>query len=199
MRRLAKSLIVALMLVPLGACISLFPKSKPAQLYRFEVAAVETTQANAPVGVLLSPIDFQAASASDRVLTTTGGEAAYVKDARWVSPAAVLFEEAVVRAFQGGPARLVQRGDVAQAQYALKLEVQTFETRYASEGSAPQVVMAVHALLSRNNDRTVVGDRIFTATAQASDNRMGGIVPAYDQALGDVLGQLTGWVNSSVK
>lgn len=199
MRRLTKSLIVALMLVPLGACISLFPKSKPAQLYRFEIPAVETTQANAQVGVLLSPIDFQAASASDRVLTVTGGEAAYVKDARWVSPAATLFEEAVIRAFQGGHARLVQRGDVAQAQYALKLEVQTFETRYASEGSAPEVVMAVHALLSRNNDRTVVGDRMFTATAQASDNRMGEIVPAYDQALGDVLGQLTGWVNSSVK
>jgi len=199
MRRLAKSLIVALMLLPLGACISLFPKSKPAQLYRFEVPAVETTQANAQVGVLLSPVDFQAASASDRILTITGGEAAYVKDARWISPAAILFEEAVIRAFQGGRARLVQRGDVAQAQYALKLEVQTFETRYASENSAPQVVVAVHALLSRNTDRAVVGDRVFTATAQASDNRMGGIVPAYDEALGDVLGQLTGWVNSSVR
>ena len=177
----------------------LFPKSKPVQLYRFEVPAVETTQANAQVGVLLSPVDFQAASASDRILTITGGEAAYVKDARWISPAAILFEEAVIRAFQGGRARLVQRGDVAQAQYALKLEVQTFETRYASENSAPQVVVAVHALLSRNTDRAVVGDRVFTATAQASDNRMGGIVPAYDEALGDVLGQLTGWVNSSVR
>jgi len=199
MRRLSKALLVAVMLVPLGACISLFPKSKPVQLYRFEVPAVETTQANAQVGVLLSPVDFQAASASDRILTITGGEAAYVKDARWISPAAILFEEAVIRAFQGGRARLVQRGDVAQAQYALKLEVQTFETRYASENSAPQVVVAVHALLSRNTDRAVVGDRVFTATAQASDNRMGGIVPAYDEALGDVLGQLTGWVNSSVR
>jgi cholesterol transport system auxiliary component len=198
MRRLSKTLLVAVMLVPLGACISLLPKSKPAQLYRFEVPAVETTQANAAVGVLLSPIDFQAASASDRILTVTGGEAAYVKEARWVSPAATLFEEAVVRAFQGGRARLVQRGSVAQAPYAVKLEVQTFETRYVSAGSAPQVVVSVHALLSRNTDRTVVGDRVFTATVQASDNRMGGIVPAYDQALGEVLGQLTGWVNSSV-
>jgi len=198
MRRLAKALLVAVMLVPLGACISLFPKSKPVQLYRFEVPAVETTQANAQVGVLLSRIDFQAASASDRILTVTGSEAAYVKDARWVSPAATLFDEAVTRAFQGGRARLVQRGEVALAQYALKLEVQTFETRYASANAAPEVVVTVHALLSRNTDRTVVGDKVFTATAQTSDNRMGGIVPAYDEALGDVLDQLTGWVNSSV-
>lgn len=199
MRRLTKALLVAALLVPLGACISLFPKSTPAQLYRFEVPAVETTQAASPVSVLLSPIDFQAASASDRILTVTGGEAAYVKDARWVSPAATLFEEAVIRAFQGGQARLLQRGYVAQAQYALKLEVQTFETRYASPKSAPQVVITVHALLSRNADRTVIGDQVFTATAQASDNRMSGIVPAYDQALADALGQLTGWVNSSVR
>jgi cholesterol transport system auxiliary component len=198
MSRLARTLLVAAMLVPLGACISLFPKAKPAQLYRFEVPATETTTVNPQVGVLLSPIDFQAASESDRILTVTGGEAAYVKEARWVSPAATLFEEAVLRSFRGGRARLVQRGDVALAKYALKLEVQTFETRYAAEGAAPQVVIAVHALLSRNEDRVVVGDRVFTATAQASENRMGGIVPAYDQALRDVMGQLTGFVNSSV-
>ena len=34
----------------------------------------------------------------------------------WVSPAAVLFDEAVARTFQGGgPARLVTRGEVAKA------------------------------------------------------------------------------------
>lgn len=199
MRRLAKTLLVAAMLVPLGACISLFPKSKPVQLYRFELPATETTTVNPQVGVLLSPIDFQAASASDRILTMTGGEAAYVKDARWVSPATILFEEAVLRAFRGGRARLLQRGDVAQAQYALKLDVQTFETQYDAPGGAPEVIIAVHALLSRNADRVVVGDQVFTARAQASENRMGGIVPAYDQALRDVMGQLTGWVNSTVR
>jgi cholesterol transport system auxiliary component len=199
MRRLAKTLLVAAMLVPLGACISLFPKSKPVQLYRFELPATETTTVNPQVGVLLSPIDFQAASASDRILTMTGGEAAYVKDARWVSPATILFEEAVLRAFRGGRTRLLQRGDVAQAQYALKLGVQTFETQYDAPGGAPEVIIAVHALLSRNADRVVVGDQVFTARAQASENRMGGIVPAYDQALRDVMGQLTGWVNSTVR
>jgi cholesterol transport system auxiliary component len=199
MRRLAKTLLVAAMLVPLGACISLFPKSKPVQLYRFELPATETTTVNPQVGVLLSPIDFQAASASDRILTMTGGEAAYVKDARWVSPATILFEEAVLRAFRGGRTRLLQRGDVAQAQYALKLDVQTFETQYDTPGGAPEVIIAVHALLSRNADRVVVGDQVFTARAQASENRMGGIVPAYDQALRDVMGQLTGWVNSTVR
>jgi cholesterol transport system auxiliary component len=192
-------LLVAAMLVPLGACISLFPKSKPVQLYRFELPATETTTVNPQVGVLLSPIDFQAASASDRILTMTGGEAAYVKDARWVSPATILFEEAVLRAFRGGRTRLLQRGDVAQAQYALKLGVQTFETQYDAPGGAPEVIIAVHALLSRNADRVVVGDQVFTARAQASENRMGGIVPAYDQALRDVMGQLTGWVNSTVR
>lgn len=201
MRRLAQTLLIAAMMVPLAGCISLFPKAKPAQLYRFgvEAPAAATETNGAQIGVLLSPIDFQQAAASDRILTVTGGEAAYVKDARWVSPAAVLFEEALTKAFQGAPGRirLVQRGDVAQAQYALKLEVRSFETRYDAPESIPDTAVEVHALLSRNADREVVGDRVFTSTVRAADNRVGAIVPAYDEALGAVLTELTGWVNST--
>lgn len=202
MRRLSKVLLLAAMMIPLAGCISLLPKVKPVQLYRFEVAAPATAETNdAQIGVLLSPVDFQQAAATDRILTVTGGEAAYVKDTRWVSPASVLFDEAVARAFQGAPGRvrLVQRGDMAKAQFALKLEVSSFETRYDEPKAIPEVVVEVHALLSRNADREVVGDRIFTSTVRAADNRVGAIVPAYDEALGNVLGQLTGWVNSSVK
>ena len=200
MRRLTKVLLLAAMMVPLAACISLFPKSKPAQLYRFGVEAPAAAQAGtAQIGVLLSPVEFQQASATDRILTVTGGEAAYVKEARWVSPAATLFEEALPKAFSGGGrARLVQRGDVALAQYALKLEVRSFETRYDAPEAIPEVAVEVHAVLSRNKDRAVIGDRVFSSTVRAADNRVGDIVPAYDEALGNVLGELTGWVNDTV-
>jgi cholesterol transport system auxiliary component len=201
MRRLSKVVLLAAMMVPLAGCISLFPKSKPSQLYRFEVpAAAASTETNsAQIGVLLSPIDFQEASAADRILTMTGGEAAYVKSARWVSPAAVLFEDAVNRAFDAAPGnvRLVHRGDVAKAQFALKVEVRKFETHYDDPKAIPETAVEVHAMLSRNNDREVVGDRVFSSTVRAGDNRVGAIVPAYDQALGNVLTELTGWVNST--
>jgi cholesterol transport system auxiliary component len=69
---------------------------------------------------------------SDRLLSVTNGEAAYISDARWVSPAIVLFDEAVARAFEAdnSRARLVTRGEALKAAMALRLEVRSFETDY---------------------------------------------------------------------
>jgi cholesterol transport system auxiliary component len=201
--RLSRTLIAVAMTVPLGACASmLFGKSDPVQLYRFGAQpAAETTVSNARFGVLQSPTEFVEAARSDRILTVTGGQAAYIKDARWVSPAQVLFDEAVARKFQGSPgsARLIQRGEVAKADYVLKLDVRTFETRYAYAEAIPEVAVEVRALLTSNVDRSVVGERVFSATVPAADNRVGAIVLAYEQAVDQVLGELYGWVNSSAR
>ncbi|HYG27090.1 MAG TPA: ABC-type transport auxiliary lipoprotein family protein [Caulobacteraceae bacterium] len=199
MRRLTTILAALALAAPLGAC-ALLGGGKPANLYRFGVEPAQAVQSSAArFGVLKTPIDFVEAAASDRILTMTGGSMAYIKDSRWVSPAEVLFDEAVDRTFQneGGRARLLQRGEVAKADYVLKLDVRTFETRYAYEGAVPEVVVEVRALLSRNDDRAVVGERVFTSTVPASDNRVSAISAAYDRAVSDVLGQLHGWVNST--
>ncbi|HEX6859122.1 MAG TPA: ABC-type transport auxiliary lipoprotein family protein [Caulobacteraceae bacterium] len=201
MRRLTKTLLVVALMLPLGACASMiFGKGKPVILYRFGAEPAQTVQSSAArFGVLKTPIDFVEAAASDRILTITDGKAAYIADSRWVSPAEVLFDEAVDRTFQNeaGRARLLSRGEVAKADYVLKLDVRTFETRYAYEKAIPEVVVEVRALLSRNDNRAVVGERVFTSTVQASDNRVSAITAAYDQAVSDVLGQLHGWVNST--
>lgn len=199
MRRLTTILAALALTVPLGAC-ALLGGGKPADLYRFGVqpeSAVQSTAAR--FGVLKTPIDFVQAAASDRILTVTGGSAAYIKDSRWVSPAEVLFDEAVDRTFQnkGGRARLLQRGEVAKADYVLKLDVRTFETRYAFEGDVPEVVVEVRALLSRNDSRAIVGERVFTASVPATENRVGAISAAYDSAVAQVLNDLHQWVNST--
>jgi cholesterol transport system auxiliary component len=201
MRRLTKTLLVAVLMIPLGACISLFPKSKPSQLYRFgaEPAQSVQTRAGAAFGVLKSPTTFVQAGASDRILTVTQGQAAYIKEARWVSPAEVLFDEAVARAFQGtgGRARLITRGEVVKADYVLKLDVRSFETRYGYPEAVPEVVVETRALLTRSDDLSVVAERVFTASVPAGANRVGSIVAAYDQATGQVISELYAWVNSA--
>lgn len=198
--RLSRTILVLALSVPLAACASmLFGKADPAQLYRFDAdPAAAGAVSGSRFGVLKSSTGFVEAAAGDRMLAVTGGQAAYIKDARWVSPAEVLFDEAVARKFQGdGRARLVQRGEVAKADYVLKLDVRTFETRYAYAEAVPEVAVEVRALLTSNQDRSVVGERVFTATVSAADNRVGAIVPAYDQAVDQVLDELYGWVNSS--
>jgi cholesterol transport system auxiliary component len=196
-RRLAIA-VLALAAVGLSGCISLFPKTEPAQLYRFQAEVTPTPVSGPLYGVLRVGTGFPRAAAGDRILTVSpGGEAAYIAGARWISPSVVLFDEAVGAAFQDSSrVRLVSRGEVTKAEFALKLEVETFEVVYdAGPKAAPKVVVKVRALVSRSQDRTLVGDKAFTAEVRAGENRVGAIVPAFNLALTTVLGQLVEWTN----
>ncbi len=190
----------------LSGCISLLPKSKPAQLYRFgkaPAAAPPTTGSLAvrPVGVYRANSLFQREASGDRLLAVTGERTQFVAQARWVAPAQVLFDQAVLNAFDAspGPARLVTRGEGIRSAYALRLDVRNFETRYDTGAqAAPTVVVRVRAALIRDRDRSVQAEQIFEARTPAADNRISAIVPAYNQATAQVLGQIVTWTNSQV-
>ncbi|MDB5455921.1 MAG: transporter, partial [Caulobacter sp.] len=199
LRSLAAAALALAVAASLSGCISLFPKVKPAGLYRFGESAPAAASQPAPgarIGVLKGPTIFTRAAAGDRLLTITGSEAAYVAGARWVSPAGVLFDEAVARAFDaGGQARLIGRGEAAKADVILRLEVRTFETVYVNgAGAPPEVVIQVRAVLTRAGDRALLGDKLFDARVPASVNRVGAIVAAYDQAVAKALTDTVAWV-----
>jgi cholesterol transport system auxiliary component len=201
MHALMRSGAVILAAAALSACVSVFPKQEPANLFRFGVTAPPAPPAagGAPFGVLNAVMAFDRPAMTDRILTTNGAEAAYIKGSRWVSAANVLFDEAVTRAFDGsgGPARLIGHGEVVHADYMLKLDVRSFEARYEhGEKAAPTVVVVVHADLDRISDRAVSGSRTFSAQVVASDNRVSAIASAFDQAVTQVLGQLVLWVDN---
>ena len=201
-RPIPRTLAVAALAAVLTGCISVFPKTDPVGLYRFgvePVAAARDTQGSR-FGVLKTPIVFTRASAGDRLLTITKGEAAYIAGARWVSPASVLFDEATARAFDAdrGRARLIGRGEVAKADLVLRLEVRSFETVYVNgPDTAPEILVQVRGVLNRDRDRTVVSDQIFETRIKASSNRVGSIVEAYDRATTTVLTEVAAWVSAS--
>ena len=194
--RLAAAAALAL---SLGGCISLLPKSKPAQLYRFGAPAAAAAVRTDPVGVLRARGLFQQESSSDRLLTLTGAKAAYIAQARWVAPAAVLFDEAVANAFDSaaGRVRLVSRGEGLPSDYALRLDVRNFETHY-DNGRSPSVLIRVRAVLTREQNRAQVAEQIFEARVPAGENRVTAIVAAYDKALAQVLNAVVAWTNSSL-
>lgn len=201
-RNTVRTLAVAGLAVALTGCISVFPKTKPASMYRFGDVAVSAPKGptGTMFGVLKAPSAFTRASAGDRILTMTNGEVAYIAGARWVSPAFVLFEESVARAFESDPgrARLIGRGEVAKADMVLRLEVRTFEADYINgPKAAPEIVVRVRGVLNRSSDRALVGDQIFEAKVKAADNRVSAIVPAFDQANAKVLGEVVAWVNAA--
>lgn len=197
--RLASLGACALMLT---GCISLLPKTKPAQLYRFgqtPTATAAPTPAAGAVSVFRANGTFQNETAGDRLLAITGGEAQYIAESRWVAPASVLFDQAVLAAFDAAPGRvrLVSRGEAGRADYVLRLDVRNFETRYEDGAdAAPTVVVRVRASLTRSRDRALAGEEILEARVPASGNRVGPIVAAYDRATGDVIGQLVRWLEA---
>ena len=205
-RSLIKTAGIALLAVSLSGCVSLLPKAKEAQTYRFgglgEAAsgAGQVSPAGA-FGVLKAPTGFVRAGAGDQILTVLpGGETAYIAQARWVSPAQVLFDEALERRFDSdsGPARLIARGEVGKAELVLKLDVRTFEAFYPDgPDTVPTVRVEVRALITRNLDRGLVSDQLFTASVPAADNRVGAISAAFDKAVGDVLAQVVTAANAA--
>jgi cholesterol transport system auxiliary component len=184
--------------ITLAGCVTVFPKTKPAQLYRFDgadeaVVAPSGASANR-IGVTRMRGGFNSAASTDRIMTVSGSQVAYVAEARWAQPAVTLFDEAVARAFtrQTGPVRLVGRGEPGRALYSLRLDVDRFEAVYDhGEKAAPDVRVEIHAVLVRTADRVVVRDQIVTAHARAGDNRVSAIVRAFEQsteqALDDVV------------
>ena len=198
-RALGRLAAVGLCTVALSGCISLLPKSKPAQLYRFGVAeptAAPPARAG-DVAVYRTNTRFQEEASDDRILTVSGGKAAYIAQSRWVAPAEVLFDQAVAQAFDASPVRLIGRGQQGRFAYALRLDVREFEARYDSgPKAAPTVVVRVHAALTKS-DQSNVGEQDFEARVPAADNRVGEIVSAYDKAVGEVLGKLVGWTEAN--
>jgi cholesterol transport system auxiliary component len=178
----------------LGGCISVFPKTKPVQMYGFGSAPPAPTRPVSGVMISKGSTVFPQASASDRILTVTGAEEAYIADARWVAPAATLFDQAILKAFDAqGSARLVERGEPLSAPFTLRLDVREFDVRYPG----PVATVTVRASLTRNADRTVVAETVFQEQVPASDNRQTAIVAAFDQAVDKAVGDIRDFASSS--
>lgn len=197
-RRISAVLAVAGLSLALSGCITLLPKTKPADLYRFGQpgAAEALTAPQGSVAVLRTASTFQRESAGDRLMTVTGGKVAYIADTRWAAPAVALWEEAVLAAFDAdaGRARLISRGEPGTADFILRLDVRNFEARYEhGPKAAPTIVVRVRAALS---GRGGVTERVIEARAPASSNRVSAIVSAYDKAVAQALKDIVAWTNA---
>ncbi len=207
MIRLAPLLRVAtagLLALSVSACVSLFPKAKPAQLYRFEGAPPSAEQSAprpaARYGVIRQGGSFARAASGDRILAVNGSQTSFIADSRWVSPAQTLFDEALSRAFDvnAGAARLVSRGEAGRADYSLRADVTRFEAVYdQGPKAAPLVVVSLRMTLTKA-DRTLVASDLIEAQARASDNRVSAIVEAFNTAVGQALNGLVAWTNRGV-
>ena len=203
-RRLIATLAVACVALALEGCVTLLPKATPVQLYRFGAPAVATPpppslSPDGPArGVILAEVALPRSAAGDGLLTVDGDQVAYVGGARWVEPAAVLFQSDVQAAFAARARNvlLLDRGQTASAAGVLRLQVSRLETRYG-QGATPVVVVRLRATLERPGGGAVLA-KAFDVEQAAEADRVSAIVAAYDTAIGAALTQLVDWTDAAV-
>lgn len=191
--------LAAIAAVSLSGC-ALLSSPDPVQLYRFgDAAGPVATPVASPVQIKLRALDMPQASQGDRLLGVTGSEAAYIAGARWVSPALMLYSDALETSFgsQARGVRLIGRRELTPTTRLLDVDVRAFETRYDYAGAAPTVVITVRTRLLRFPERTVVSEQTFTVSQPAGENRISAIVEAYDLATRDVNTQIVAWTDAN--
>ena len=180
----------------LGGCISVFPKSKPVQMYSFGSQPPAPARPVSGVMIYKGLTVFPPATAGDRILTVTGPQDAYIAEVRWVAPAAQLFDAAVLKAFDmPGSPRLVERGEPLSAPYTLRLDVREFDVRYPG----PVAHVSVRATLVRNQDHSLAGESLLQEEAPAGGNTQTAIVAAMDQAVSKMMGNIRDFAAGSAK
>jgi|GEM_PF-249715 len=181
----------------LAGCVTLLPKTKPAQLYRFgyapelveqkaEAAGTAGVAGRAPTGIVFGTVTFPQASAGDRIVTVEGNEVAYVAEARWTSSAASLFKDAISTGFARGgqTVTLEPRGPTA-ANFRLDISVRKFETDY--DHKRPTISVALDARLIRLSDRMVVGQKFISADVPVRKSNMSLMADGYNEATTQVV------------
>jgi cholesterol transport system auxiliary component len=181
--------VAAAMTAALGGC-ALLSSPDPVQTYRFGTTL-------APLG--LRRVEFPEAVEGDRLLGVTGTETAYIKGARWVSPATDLYMESLENAFaaQATRVRLVGPREVVRTGRSLDIDIRAFEARYDAPGAAPTIVITARARITALPDRDVSAERMFTVEQPAGENRVGAIVAAFDTASRDLNTQIVAWTDAN--
>lgn len=185
--------------VALSGC-ALLSSPDPVQLYRFGSPDAVAIRAVAdPVQVKLRAVEFPQESQGDRLLGVTGTQAAYIKGARWVSPAAQLYADSLEGAFAGQAraVRLIGRRELTPTTRVLDIDVRSFETRYDDTGGVPTVVLSARARLLRFPERSVEAEQAFEVRQPATGNRIAAIVDAYDVATRDLNARIVAWTDAN--
>lgn len=201
MTRILKGAAAVAAVALLGGC-SLLSTPEPVQLYRFgNLPMGQNERSVAGVQVVMRRAEFAQAVRGDRILGVTGTEAAYIKGARWVSSADVLFSDGLESAFaaQAERVRLVGPRELTRSGQALDIDVRTFEARYASPGAAPVATIITRVRLLNAADRSVTAEQVFLVEKPAAENRVGAIISAFDEASRDLNTQIVEWTDRNAR
>lgn len=144
--------------------------------------------------VVVKPTAARVLDSSRIAVRPTPDELQVYHGAAWAQSATDMLQDAVVRTLEdsGKTAGVGSAESGIRGAYKLLLDVRRFESDYAG-GSTPAATLVINAKLVQNVNQSVAASRTFSVTQPAAGTEVGQVVPAFDQALSQITGQIVGW------
>lgn len=118
----------------------------------------------------------------------------YYAGVAWTDRAPAMVLTLLIESFQNTDRIIAVGRDVSglRADYRLQTELREFQAEPQPDGTT-LVEARLNARLVRMPDRLIFASGSFPAVAQASSNRFGDVLIAFDDALGDTMGDVVEW------
>lgn len=129
---------------------------------------------------------------TERIAVLKGRQLDYYRGAQWGGRMTEVVQTLLVDSFQDQQlfrSVTAEQSRVA-SQYVLDVSVRDFQAEYASDNSAPSVHVTILGRLIRVVDRQLVDTFAATAQTKASDNRLGPVAAAFEDAAHKVVLEL---------
>ena len=116
------------------------------------------------------------------------------RGATWSMPATDLLEASVLRLLEdsGKAPGVARMSSGLRADYRLSLDIRRFEADYANQ-AVPQATIVVTAKLLHSQSQRVVASHTFSQAVPASGTALPQVIPAFEQALGQISHEIAGW------
>lgn len=196
--RIAATLGMAAML--LAGCSGLKSNAAVTQIYLLQPAASPQPAATAAAGdgalTVLLPVVAPGLASERIALTRPDGRLDYFGASRWAGELPEVLQTLAVDALRSGGRFAAVHSDSmpASGDFALQIEARHFEAQYpgadANGATPPTAQVTLVCTLIRRVDRGVIASFTVAGSASAGANRMGAVIEAFDQALGQALLQL---------
>jgi cholesterol transport system auxiliary component len=191
-----KTCLLIVTLLAMGACTGGLHSNAPAtQVYLLRVAIAPATdsavnKATASVQVA-RPFAAPGLDSDHIIIVEPGHRMSYYAGSQWAVALPILLETLAAETLRGtGAWAAVNDSESAFASdYYLQINIRRFEAEYAAE-PLPTARVSLDCALGRRSSRELLASFSVEGAAQASANRVGAVVAAFEQATNAALGEL---------
>jgi cholesterol transport system auxiliary component len=190
----------------LAGCTGLFHSdARPDQVYYLRATSMQ--KGNGAADAVAASLRFNRPTAAPGldspqiVLVQSDRRMSFYLASRWPAPAPSMIETLAVEKLRGsGMWRSI--GDSASSfpsDYVMQVMMRRFEADYTGGGTTPEVHVVLDCIVGKREGREVVAGFLAEGAAQASANRLGAVVAAFETATNTALDSMSAQAAAAVR